>query len=259
MSQILTERLEFVSFAGGNAHGNPLSPFFRCKVHVHYAPRTNFDSDLKLAFLGYCGSLDFVFSWVSSYGYEAIFLLLMLGVVGIPIPDETLLVFTGYLISRGTLHPVGALATAVCGSWCGISVSYAIGRTLGLGAVHKFGRFLRVDDRRLEQVHAWFDRRGHWALFLGYYIAGVRHFTAIVAGASGVGYGTFVAYAWSGGFFWVVGFLTLGYYLGEDWHRIADLIHHDLTLASLVLLVAVAAFAVFRWKKSRSGGGRPTA
>jgi membrane protein DedA with SNARE-associated domain len=216
----------------------------------------NVDSDLKLAFLGYCGSLDFVFNWVSSYGYEALFLLLMLGVVGIPIPDETLLVFTGYLVSRGTMHPAGALATAVCGSWCGISLSYALGRTFGLGAIRKFGRFLRVDDRRLEQVHAWFDRRGHWALFLGYYIAGVRHFTAIVAGASGVRFGTFVAYAWTGGFFWAAGFLTLGYYIGADWRRIADLVHHDLTVASLVLLAAIAAYALFRWKKNRNAAAR---
>lgn len=203
--------------------------------------------------------MDFVFNWVSSYGYEAIFLLLMLGVVGVPIPDETLLVFTGYLISRGTLRPVASLATAVLGSWCGISVSYMIGRTAGLGVVHKFGRYLHIDDRRLQQVHVWFERRGHWALFLGYYIVGVRHFTAIVAGASGLGYGTFIAYAWTGGFFWVAGFLTLGYYLGEDWHRIADLVHRDLALASVVLIAAVASFALSRWIKSRKRGVGPSA
>ncbi len=203
--------------------------------------------------------MDFVFHWVSTYGYQALFLLLMLGVVGIPIPDETLLVFTGYLVSRGNLHPVGALATAVCGSWCGISLSFFLGRTLGLGAVHKFGRFLRVDDRRLDQVHAWFDRRGHWALFLGYYIAGVRHFTAIVAGASGLSFGTFVAYAWSGGFLWAAGFLTLGYFLGENWRRVADLVHRDLTMVSLVILAGVAVYALFRWKKSkkRDAGSLP--
>ena len=183
----------------------------------------------------------------------------MVGVVGVPIPDETLLVFTGYLISRGALNPVGAFATAVCGSWCGISVSYVIGRTLGLGVVHKFGRYLRVDDRRLQQVHAWFDRRGHWALFFGYYIAGVRHFTAIVAGASGLGYGTFIAYAWAGGLIWVASFLTLGYYIGEDWRRIAGLVHQDLTLATLVLLAAVAAYLLFRWKKSKSRNARSRA
>ena len=78
--------------------------------------------------------MDSVFTWVAAHGYGAVFLLLLLGVVGIPIPDETLLVFCGYLVWRGTLHPVPAFFSALAGSWCGISLSYTIGRTLGAGA-----------------------------------------------------------------------------------------------------------------------------
>jgi membrane protein DedA with SNARE-associated domain len=192
--------------------------------------------------------MDFVFHWVTTYGYEALFLLLMVGVVGIPIPDETLLVFSGYLISRGSMHPAAAFAVATCGSWCGISLSYWIGRTAGLGVVKKFGRYLRISESQLDEVHAWFDRRGHWALFLGYYIAGLRHFTAIVAGASGLGFGSFIAYAWTGGLCWVAAFLTLGYYIGADWRRIAEIIHRDVLMISLVVLLAAAGYAIFRWK-----------
>ena len=102
--------------------------------------------------------MDAVFQWVSTYGYAGIFLLLMLGVVGLPIPDETLLVFCGYLISQGKLHPIGAWLSALAGSWCGISLSYAIGRTLGLGVVHRFGKYLHITQERLDTIHAWFDR-----------------------------------------------------------------------------------------------------
>src|SRR5271170_295154 len=97
--------------------------------------------------------MDAVFGWVATYGYGALFGLLIFGVVGLPIPDETLLVFSGYLISQGKMNMVGTLLAAVGGSWCGISGSYFIGRTLGLGVVHRFGRYLHVDDRRLDQVH----------------------------------------------------------------------------------------------------------
>ncbi len=202
--------------------------------------------------LRYCETVDFVFQWVTTYGYVALFSLLMLGIVGIPFPEETLLVFSGYLISRGSMHPVGAFAAAVCGSWCGISLSYYIGRTLGHGAVHKFGRYIRMDDAKLAKVHEWFDRRGHWALFLGYYIVGVRHFTAVIAGASEVGFGTFVAYAWSGGLFWVAGFLTLGYFIGEDWRRITELVHRDLLWVSVIVLAVAAVVAFYRWQQGRA-------
>src|SRR5579871_6033237 len=143
-----------------------------------------------------------VLDLVSSHGGVAIFLFLMLGIVGLPIPDETLLVFCGYLISQGKMSPLAGWLWAVAGSWCGISISYTLGRTLGLGVVHRFGRFLHITETRILRVHRWFDHIGHWALFVGYYIAGVRHFTAILAGTSGVSVQTFLAYAWTGGALW---------------------------------------------------------
>src|SRR4051812_5567592 len=139
--------------------------------------------------------MELIIQWVTQYGYVAIFALLMLGIVGLPIPDETMLVFAGYLIAQGHLQPVPALITAFCGSACGITLSYTIGRTLGIGFIHKWGRYLHVTEARLAKVHKWFDKIGRWALFIGYYIAGVRHFTAIIAGTSGLDYRSFAMYA----------------------------------------------------------------
>ena len=198
--------------------------------------------------------MDAVFQWITTYGYPAIFLLLTLGVVGLPVPDETLLVFCGYLIFKGKLHPVLAWAAALGGSWCGISLSYAIGRTFGIGAVHKFGKFMHLDEARLARVHQWFDRIGHWALLIGYYIAGVRHFTAIVAGVSRLGFPSFMAYAWTGGLLWVTTFLTLGYFLGENWNTIGETIHHDIVYVSIVLVVAAAGYYWWRRRAKQLNG-----
>jgi membrane protein DedA with SNARE-associated domain len=192
--------------------------------------------------------MDGVFAWVAAHGYGALYLLLALGVVGLPIPDETLLVFTGYLIGRGTLHPVGAFAAAVAGAWTGISGSYLLGRTLGVGAVHRYGKYVHFTEARLAYVHRWFEKIGHWMLVAGYYIAGVRHVTAVVAGMSKLEYPTFIAYAWSGGALWVATFLTLGYYLGEDWRQVAELVNRYIVYAS-VAIVAAAALWFFLWKR----------
>src|SRR5579884_3377216 len=104
--------------------------------------------------------MEFILDCISQYGYIAIFGLLMFGIVGVPVPDETLLVFCGYLISQGRLNPVTTLLTAVGGSVSGISCSYVIGRTLGLGFVHRYGRYLHLTQERIDRVHAWFDRIG---------------------------------------------------------------------------------------------------
>ncbi len=191
--------------------------------------------------------MEGVFGWVAAHGYWALYLLLALGIVGLPVPDETLLVFAGYLIGRGTLHPMGTFFAALGGAWTGISISYTLGRTLGIGVVHRFGRLLHITETRILRVHRWFDHIGHWALFVGYYIAGVRHFTAILAGTSDVSVKTFLAYAWTGGALWVTTFITLGYYIGEDWQRIAELVHEYLLAASIVVIVA--ALLVYLWRR----------
>ncbi|HUA82422.1 MAG TPA: DedA family protein [Bryobacteraceae bacterium] len=195
--------------------------------------------------------MESVFEWITTYGYPVIFLLLTLGVVGLPVPDETLLVFCGYLVFKGRMHPALAWSSALAGSWCGITLSYTIGRTLGLGAVHRFGKYLHLTDERLERVHQWFDRIGHWALFAGYFIAGLRHFTALVAGASKLKFSSFAAYAWPGGLLWVTTFLSLGYYLGENWRSISEIVEKYLLYFSLALGVAVAIYVLIRWKQKK--------
>src|SRR3954447_14315652 len=130
--------------------------------------------------------MESLIEWLSHYGYGGLFASLVLGIAGLPIPDETLLVFSGYLISRGKLHPVLTWATAFSGSVGGISLSYIIGRTAGYGFVHWYGRYIHFSEARLKKVEEWFERIGHWLLTIGYFIPGVRHFTALVAGMSGM-------------------------------------------------------------------------
>src|SRR3974377_429842 len=125
-----------------------------------------------------------VLAWITQYGYGAIFLLLVLGIVGLPVPDETLLTFTGYLIFKGHLSPPLAFASAVAGSASGITVSYTLGRVFGMALIHRYGKYLHVTPERLERAHAWFARIGQWALTFGYFIPGVRHLTAYAAGIS---------------------------------------------------------------------------
>ncbi|MET0515741.1 MAG: DedA family protein, partial [Nitrospiraceae bacterium] len=75
--------------------------------------------------------MDAGFDWITRYGYAGIFLLLMLGIFGLPVPDEALLTFVGYLSFKGELALLPSLASAFLGSATGISLSYGIGRVAG--------------------------------------------------------------------------------------------------------------------------------
>lgn len=192
--------------------------------------------------------MEFLLQWISEYGYAGLFALLVLGIVGLPVPDETLLVFSGYLISKGRLHPVLTFASAFAGSVCGISISYLLGRTLGQAAIERYGKLLHVTPAKVELVHQWFRRVGNWLLSVGYFIPGVRHFTALVAGMSGLEFRVFAPFAYAGGAIWVTVFLSLGYWFGENWKSIVVLTHRY-TLELVLLLCGALGLALLVRKR----------
>lgn len=189
--------------------------------------------------------------WVTQYGYAAIFTLLVLGIVGLPVPDEWLLTFAGYLICKGKLQLLPTIAAASLGSMCGISVSYGLGRTLGYYLIKKYGRFLHITEDRLNEVHNWFGRVGRWTLLVGYYVPGVRHLTAYVAGASKLEPPIFALFAYSGAFIWSLTFISLGYFLCEKWASVTDKIERNFLICSAILLILLLGYFFLRRKKAK--------
>lgn len=180
------------------------------------------------------------FDWIVRHQYGAIFVLLMLGIIGLPVPDETLLVFAGYLSFKGTLRLEPAVATAFLGSACGISISYAIGRFVGMPALEKVGPLLHLRPENLEQAHRWMERWGKYSLLLAYFIPGYRHLAAFLVGTSRLEPSVFARFAYSGALLWASCFVSLGYFAGEQWQQLLPLLHQSFHMAILVAFVVLA-------------------
>ncbi|HVW84911.1 MAG TPA: DedA family protein [Bryobacteraceae bacterium] len=194
--------------------------------------------------------MEYIDHFLANYGYFAIFFLLMLGIVGPLIPDDTILVLSGIAVHRGQLQLGTTIAVAYAGSLCGISLSYGLGRTGVIYVLERHEPLKRWIHRHLPQVQKWFERYGKWTLFFGYFIAGVRHFTALAAGMSGVRLKTFALYAYPGGFAWVASFISIGYFLGAEWEQI----RHRFDRGAMIAAAIVAAIAIGAWLLSRRRG-----
>lgn len=202
--------------------------------------------------------MDHVAAFIYAYGYPGLFALLMLGIVGLPIPDEWLLIFTGYLVYKGFFQPVPAVATAIAGSICGISVSYALGRTLGSFVIRRLGGWLHVTEERMGRVRAWFDRTGRWSLLVGYFIPAVRHLAGLVAGTSNLRFRDFAVFAYGGASIWSVCFVAVGYFSGKEWSRASRAIHRDIVIFAVAAAVAVLAW-LFLGRRPRDRRAGPPA
>ena len=193
--------------------------------------------------------------WISHYGYMGIFSLLMLGIIGLPVPDETLLTLSGYLVFHGELKLIPTFLAAYMGSIAGISISYALGSTFGHHILLKYGHYIHITEARMEKARLWFQKIGRWSLVIGYFIPGVRHIVAILAGTSELEMWEFALFAYSGGLIWTVSFLSIGYFFGKHSRVVLRSINHNIITICIVAGIFLLLFYIFRkfiFKKNKT-------
>jgi membrane protein DedA with SNARE-associated domain len=191
--------------------------------------------------------------WLSRYGVTTIFILLALGMFGLPMVTETLLIVAGALVRSGELAWLPALTAAVLGSAVGMTTSYAIGRSAGQRLVQRCGSVMHVKEIQLAHAKEWFRRVGKWSLMLGYFVPGSRHLAALVAGSARLDFWVFAAFAYSGAAVWAAVLLSSGFALGDRWQPVTVAADRHLTMASCVVAIAAAAAYAVRHHHQRQG------
>ncbi|MGE3152418.1 MAG: DedA family protein [Nitrospiraceae bacterium] len=99
--------------------------------------------------------MDTGFDWITRHGCVGIFLLLMLGIVGLPAPDETPLTFVTYLRLKSDLALLPSMGAAALGRSTGISLNDGIGRSAGSHVVMTLSLKLHLRPEQVAQGQAW--------------------------------------------------------------------------------------------------------
>lgn len=181
------------------------------------------------------------------------FLLLALGIVGLPIPDEALMVLVGSMTVEGPLQYIHAFLVCFSGSFVGMLVSYTVGRKVGKPLLERYGSKIKLTPARLARVEGWFAKYGLFSIIFGYFIPGVRHLTCYFAGTSRLNFSLYLVAAIVGNIIWVGTFLTVGHMVGVHWETTVTWINTQWRLAVWTgcLLLLMAGACVWIWRKKK--------
>lgn len=181
------------------------------------------------------------------YGLWVIFFGVMLENAGLPVPGETVLLFAGFLAYRGEVHLWHAMVTGMVAAAMGDSLGYCIGRYAGKPFVEKYVRRFSLLSRQFDRAEKQFRRHGHWAVFVGRFVTGLRVFAGPLAGMFHMAYLRFLAFNFSGAVLWAATIVSVGFLFGGSWERLMRLIEelHWLTLGGIGIILAVAGIIYF--------------
>lgn len=167
--------------------------------------------------------------------------------LGLVTPGELAMAAGGALASRGQAALAGVGLAAAFGTVVGNATGYWMGRTWG-SRLLEWRPLRRWFGASIDATRAFFARRGEWAIVFGRFASYLRIFVPFLAGASGISFRRFTAFDLPAAVVWSVGWVLVGFALGESWRVLLGAVG---PAAFLVLILFVLALAI-RWLAVRA-------
>jgi len=187
---------------------------------------------------------------IAHYGYVAVFCIIALESAGIPLPGETILVTASiYAATAHGLNIAGVIAAAAAGAIFGDNIGFWAGREIGLHLLIKHGHYIKLDEAKLKLGQYLFKKQGGKIVFFGRFVAVLRAFAALLAGANGYDPKRFFLFNALGGVTWATLFGTLGYIFGAEAHKIAG--PFGLAMLAIVIIAMVFGWRFYKTHEAR--------
>jgi membrane protein DedA with SNARE-associated domain len=192
------------------------------------------------------------------WGYLAIFILVVLGNVGVPVPEEAVLALAGFLTWKKELRLPIVLLVGIFSAVAGDNLGYWVGRRYGRAAIERYGRKLFITSEQLAAMHRFVNRYGQLAVFLARFIPGVRFMAGPITGTAGMPFPRFFLANLAGGAIYVPVIVGFGYAVGLGFgeyiyglERIFAKAEHIVVGAILILTVASLAWRALKTTRLR--------
>jgi membrane protein DedA with SNARE-associated domain len=189
--------------------------------------------------------LDFISSsdlqhLLVTYGYWEVFLIIAIESMGLPLPGEMTLMAAS--IYAGTSHHLSiavVILAAIAGAIVGDNAGYFVGRKGGTRLLHRFGRYVRLDEPKLRLAQHLFDRHGGKMVFFGRFLPILRIWAGFLAGAHAMPWRRFLAFNASGGIVWATVMGLAAYTFGHTAARVGGIAGFVLAAVAVVIMIGM--------------------
>jgi membrane protein DedA with SNARE-associated domain len=172
-------------------------------------------------------------------GYWVVFLVVFLNNLCFPVPGDTTLLGSGFLVGKGDLSLWAVVAAGTAGCFLGGNGGYWLGRRFGPRFLKKI-QWLRINPRRMEHVERFFEKYGAKAVFFARFVALLHPLTGLLAGMWKTPFRPFLFFNLAGGFAYALLYTMAGYFFGQRW----EIFKSWLGPAALYAVVIAAALLV---------------
>ena len=187
-----------------------------------------------------------------AYTYPGVLSLVMLESLGIPLPGEIALVTAAaYASLAHNVSIFGVILMAAVGATVGGVLGYWIGIKGGLPLVARYGGYVGVRQSHVDKAHGFFERNGAKTILFGRFVAVLRTWAALIAGAACMSFTRFVTYNTIGSIVWAMVFGWLGYYFGRDLPLLERYISRASFAILLALAVGITVWVILRKRRNR--------
>lgn len=187
---------------------------------------------------------------VKEYGYIALYFVLWLGFFGLPVPNEVIVMTSGFITSQSLLQPLPGFIVTFAGVMSSLTTLYLLGRS-SYHSIHK--RLIKYEKIKgyIEKSNILIEKYGPIALVVGYIFPGVRHFVPFIAGSHKMDFRKFAFYAYLTGFIWTLLLFSVGYFFGSNIEQIGKMIYAIGIIGVVIIVLSSATITILKRKKAR--------
>ncbi len=186
---------------------------------------------------------------LTTWGYLGLFACVFIGNLGIPIPEETVMLVAGFLAGRSILQLKAIYAVVVVSAVTGDCCGFLIGRTGGQRLLGRLAAKFDSIRRRYDRLQLFFHVHGSKAVFMARFVTGIRFMAGPMAGAAGMPFLRFLGWNILGAVVWCPLVVTVGYLLGDELYRVVGFAHSAGRWAAVIVLLLGLGIYLLWWRE----------